>query len=270
MPSSYRAASLALCTIVVVVATGFAGRAAAAGAESATTGAPKAAHVVADDLTPEVTALRARDDAAPVTLHARGRNILAFAPAKTAAAHPVTVVYLHGRTGRAERGCPWFRAGARELGWLVCPEGVEREADGSTSWGGDVLRQSPVVRDALGAAEAEGAAKDPAVAVGFSQGSYVAVDLVKARLARFRGLVLLGAEMHPTAKTFADNGVARVAFGAGQRDGAYASLRAEAARLAAEGVEARFFDLGDIGHAYTATDAAVLRDAITWAGGKDR
>lgn len=203
----------------------------------------------------------------PVTLRAEGHDVLAFPPAKTAAARPMTVVFLHGARGRAENGCPAFRSGASELGWLVCPEAIEPQPGGSWSWGADVFQQRPVVARAIRAAEEKGASSEPGVAVGFSQGSYVALDLVKARFATFRGLVLLGAELHPNVKTLRDAGVLRVALGAGQLDAPHASLMEEALRMENEGLEARFFDLGHVGHTYVVDDSAVLRDAIAWAGG---
>ena len=206
----------------------------------------------------------------PTVLRTRGgKELLAFPPSRVAGARPLSVIYLHGARGRAANGCPWFRSGSSELGWLVCPEAIEKQPDGSWSWGADVFQQGPVVAEALRAAQAEGASAEPGVAVGFSQGSYVALDLVKARLARFRGLVLLGAEMHPTTKTLIDAGVKRVALGAGRLDAPHASLAEEAARLEREGLEARFFDLGGVGHTYAVEDTAVLRDAIAWAGGID-
>jgi predicted esterase len=206
----------------------------------------------------------------PIKLGAGVGELMAFPPSKTArtrAGRPMSVIYLHGARGRVESGCPWFRSGASELGWLVCPEAVEHQPDGSRSWGADVFEQSPIVVRALRAAEANGASPEPGVAVGFSQGSYVALDLVKARLAKFRGLVLLGAELHPNAKTLRDAGVQRVALGAGQLDATHASLVEEARRLDDEGLETRFFDLGRVGHTYAADDPAVLREAIAWAGG---
>lgn len=206
----------------------------------------------------------------PVKVSARGREMLAFPPSKTASAHAMSVVYLHGARGRAENGCPWFRSGASELGWLVCPDSkLEMQPNGSSSWGADVFAQGPIVADALSAARAQGASSEPGVAVGFSQGSYVALDLVKARLATFRGLVLLGAELHPNVKTLRDRGVKRVALGAGIYDAPHDSLVEEAARMSSEGLEARFFDLGHVGHTYAVEDATVLRDAIVWAGGAE-
>lgn len=256
-----------LCLFVAVLLASSLSNRAAAGAT-----ASRSAHTVDAPLKtladPQARGLYA---SSPTVLRTGGgKELLAFPPSRTAAAaRPLAVIYLHGARGRASNGCPWFRSGSSELGWLVCPEAIEKQPDGSWSWGADVFQQAPVVAEALRAAQAEGASSEPGVAVGFSQGSYVALDLVKARLARFRGLVLLGAEMHPTTKTLLDAGVKRVALGAGRHDAPHAMLVEEAARLEREGLEARFFDLGRVGHTYAVEDTTILRDAIAWAGGID-
>jgi predicted esterase len=204
-----------------------------------------------------------------VTLEARTPGaLLAYAPVKHGTAR--TVVYLHGVHGKAENGCPWMRAGAADVGWLVCPRGVRIDdgPTGTASWGSDLPVQGAVVAHALRAAEAAGASPEPGIAVGFSQGAYVALDLVKTRLGRFRGLVLLGApSAHPSARRLIDAGVARIALGAGSLDPAYPIVQADVARLASEGIEARFVDLGRVGHTYVAEDPDALSDAIAWAGG---
>ncbi len=206
----------------------------------------------------------------PLVLHVDSVDVMAYPPATKAETRPLSVIYLHGARGRAENGCPWFRAGASEQGWLVCPEAIEQQPDGSWSWGADVFKQAPIVEGALRAARANGASSEPGIAVGFSQGSYVALDLVKARLAKFRGLVLLGAELHPNAETLKDAGIVRIALGAGQYDHvAHASLVEEAKRLANEGIETRFFDLGRVGHTYMVEETTILNDAIAFAGGAE-
>ena len=257
-----------VCSLAAVLfATSLASRA-ASGNDGV--GRARVAHVAASHVTTlGASEARGMYGSTPTSLRAEGANVMAFPPAKSAARAPMTVIYLHGRHARVANGCPWFRGGASELGWLVCPEGVEEQPDGSWSWGADVFAQGAIVNRTLRAAVANGATREPGVAVGFSQGSYVAVDLVKARLARFRGLVLLGAEMHPNAQTLRDAGVKRIALGAGRLDGAHDSLVEEARRLDGEGLEARFFELGRVGHTYVVDDTSVLRDAIAWAGGKD-
>lgn len=183
--------------------------------------------------------------------------------------HAVPVIYLHGARGLAAKGCPWMRPGASDVGVLVCPEAIVPAEGGTWSWGSDVSKQAVVVDDALAAARAAGASTEPGVAVGFSQGSYVALDLVKTGRAKFRGLVLIGAEMHPSAERLHAAGVTRIVLAAGSQDAAYASMKEEAAKMAnaTAGLEVRFVDLGHVGHTYAAEDTDALRDAIAWAAG---
>lgn len=218
----------------------------------------------------ESGSLETKVESAPVKISYEGHSFLAYAPA-TAKRSSIPVVYLHGVNGRAENGCPHFRSGASEVGWLVCPEGVEKnEATRTASWGGDVIKQGAVVSRALKAAESKGASKEPGVVVGFSQGSYVALDLVKTNLGHFRGLVLIAApEAHPSAKKLQAAGIERVVLAAGARDSSHDVLIADVKRLRDEGMDARFVDLGNIGHTYATEDNAVLRDAIVWAAGGD-
>jgi pimeloyl-ACP methyl ester carboxylesterase len=196
------------------------------------------------------------------------RPVFAFAP-KPSTVDPMSVVYLHGITGRPEHGCPFFERGASELGWLVCPEGAVLHPNGTASWGGDLAAQTAVISHALEVAEKNGASKEPGVAIGFSQGGYVVVDLLRTHRARFRGIVLIAAhQQHPSAQMLREAGVERVALAAGAYDMAHDPLVLDAKRLEREGISTRFFDLGRVGHTYAAEDPNVLREAIAWAGGR--
>jgi predicted esterase len=217
----------------------------------------------------ESAAMDSKVESAPVKIAHEGHSFLAYAPTNAKKQNSITVVYLHGVNGRAENGCPHFRSGASEVGWLVCPEGVQKdESTRTASWGGDVVKQGVVVSRALKAAESKGASKDPGVAVGFSQGSYVALDLVKTNLGHFRGLVLIAApEAHPSAQKLQSAGIKRVVLAAGSRDHSHDALVEDVKRLQSEGMDARFVDLGNIGHTYATEDNALLHDAIVWAAG---
>lgn len=209
--------------------------------------------------------IRAKDLATPVLLRDEQGTILAFPP--RAPAHALTVVYLHGIHGRAENGCPWLREGASEIGWLVCPAANAPLANGTFSWGGTTLEQRAVVARAEQVAHAAGA--DPArsnVIVGFSQGAFVALDLVRARLGRYRGLVLIGADVEPVAQELAAGGVTRLVLAAGSLDASFGRLQRSATRLLRAGVDVRFVDLGRIGHSYETTEKERLREAIAWVG----
>jgi predicted esterase len=255
--------ALTVALTVVVVFTLLARRA------SATTEheAPRSPHALS--ATPRGLARHAAATRAtgPTTLRTDRGDVLAFGPSSRAPAVPAAVVYLHGRSGLAAKGCPWLREGATDLGWLVCPTGVRTDERGLSSWGADLFAQRDVIEDAFRAARLSGAASDRRVVVGFSQGSHVANDLVRCGLGRFTGLVLLGADLHASPERLRDAGVTRVVLGAGSGDPAYAPAKEEVARLAKLGVDARFVDLGAVGHTYAAANADALTDAIRWAGG---
>jgi len=228
---------------------------------------------VAPDRIASASATRAKRSTSPQRLAAEGGAMLAFPPlsvehrgGESASAPALTVVYLHGIHGRAENGCPWFREGAEQLGWLVCPNANAALPGGAFSWGGGVGEQREVVARAERAAARAGASGET-VLVGFSQGSFVAVDLVNAHLGRYRGLVLFSADVAPEAAHLRAAGVSRVVLGAGALDASFAPLQRAAARLRGEGMPVRFLDLGRIGHTYQTTNAGALAEAIAWAGG---
>lgn len=199
--------------------------------------------------------------AAPIFVRGELGDVLAYPPAD--AAKP-TIVYLHGVHGRAENGCPWMRAGTREDGWVICPEPKVKDGVG-WSWTGRSKDDAPIVHAAIAATRSDA----PRVAVGFSQGAYLALDLAKTKRESFRALVLLGADVSPDEKMLASSGVSRVVLAASKDEPWHASVERSAARLSREGarvgIAARFVNLGHVGHMYVAEDPAVLRDAIAWA-----
>jgi pimeloyl-ACP methyl ester carboxylesterase len=254
--SVIRRAAVVCVAAVSTVVTVFVSHAAAGTSEYS---AKPAVHALDSSKTSIDGSTRGYHDSAPVRLN---DGLLAYTPSGDA---KMPIVYLHGINGRPENGCPWFRNGASDLGWLVCPRGVSHAENGTSSWGGDVFAQGAVVSRALEATHSN----TPGVAIGFSQGGYVALDLVKTHQARFRGLVLIAApEAHPRASALREAGVLRVALASGQLDAAYAPLVDDTQRLVGEGIEARFFDLGRVGHTYAAEDPEVIRDAIVWAAGE--
>jgi hypothetical protein len=227
--------------MLVVVCLLFAARSAAASP------VPRTARITAARLDPRV-----RGKYAETTLD----GMLAFPVQNT-----TTVVYLHGIHGLAANGCPWMRSGG---GSLVCPEANVALPNGTFSWSGRADVDHAVV------ARAERAARGSStVLVGFSQGAYVATDIVEAGLGKYRGLVLLSADVSPSAKALADAGIRRVVLGAGELDGSFAPMKKTAERLAREGVEVRFVSLGRVGHTYQAEDREALAAAIAWACGDD-
>lgn len=251
-----------VASIALVVGIAFTARAARA------SGA-RAASSVSSERTTTNAGVRGKDLSQPIVLDAEGTDLFAFPPKKSDDA--ITVVYLHGIHGLPQNGCPWLHEGASEVGWLVCPAANSPLPNGTFSWGGPLGDQRAVVARAERAARASGAdGSKPGVLVGFSQGSYVAVDLVNHKMGSYRGLVLVAAEVEPSSIALRDAGVTRIALAAGRLDGSYGPLKKTAARLEREGiVEVRFVDLGAIGHTYQTTETEAFAHAIAWAGGKD-
>jgi pimeloyl-ACP methyl ester carboxylesterase len=252
VPRAARSAAAICLAIALVLALALVSRAAASPA-------PKHARVARTTGAGTTLAPRGKLPVDPATID----GVLAYPPRKG----ELTVVYLHGIHGRAENGCPYLRAGASEIGWLVCPEANLPEAPGFT-WAGSAADKRAIVARAEQAAHARGADPNaPSVLVGFSQGSYVALELVRAHLGRYRGLVLLGADVEPSAAELSSAGVERVVLASGDRDAPRAALERAAERLRRQGVEARFVSLGAVGHTYAAEHPAALAEAIAWAGG---
>lgn len=256
-----------VCLALVLSLAGLVGIAFTARAAGA--GSARRQALPSTERTPRSAGVRAKYSATPTTIDAEGHPLLAYPPrAKDEKA--ITVVYLHGIHGLPQNGCPWLREGASEVGWLVCPAASSPLPNGTFSWGGPLADQHAVVARAERAAQRAGADGASAnVLVGFSQGSYLAVDLVNHHLGSYRGLVLLAADVELSAAALREAGVTRVALGAGQLDGSYAPLRRTAERLRSDGLDVRFVDLGAIGHTYQTTETAALAGAIAWAGGKD-
>ncbi len=108
-------------------------------------------------------------------------------------------------------------------------------------------------------------AKAPRVLIGFSQGAYVARNLILAQRGRYRAALFSGADISTTAESFRAAGVERVAFAAGRNDMMRKPLEAEHAKPRAAGFPARFVDLGAVGHTYVpANGASDLEATIEW------
>ncbi len=179
------------------------------------------------------------------------------------------VVFLHGTGERPDDGCEGLRAPVRELGWLVCPRGNLAAGRGYT-WGGGAQQMAAQI--AAAEARLDGTQQDaiewsrPGVLIAFSQGAYVALEVLAARPRRTSAALFIGASIQPSKLTLTRLGVSRVGFAAGRYDMTYAAMKRSAEALAEQGVEARFFDLGAVGHTYAAEDPETLTHILRWLG----
>lgn len=212
----------------------------------------------------------AAGEAERIVVSGAGARAVAY-PAQPSAEKKAPVVYLHGICGAPDRGCDAFAAEATRLGPFVCPMANTRCEGGSHSWGGSASNKLDTVDRAMAlVAERTSGALDvgrAGILVGFSQGAYAAMQLIEARPGRFRGLYLVGAKVQLQPEKLLAIGVTRVVLAAGRYDGTFAAMR-DAVHAVGEGkrgFEARFVDLGAVGHTYEA--AADRNEAVheAWA-----
>jgi predicted esterase len=212
--------------------------------------------------------------AEPLRIPGEGPGAITFAyrPRDASAPRPA-VVYLNGRCGVTTNGCPHFREGAEPFGWLVCPPANVACPGGGASWGGSPSDRRDLVANAVSdvarAFPGEVDASAPTVLVGFSQGAWIALDLARQTPSRYRGLLLIGADVEPRPADLRAAGVVRIALAAGAYDMAAAPMAQKAKALAAAGVDARWVSLGTVGHTYVADadHAGAITAALAWLEG---
>jgi predicted esterase len=193
------------------------------------------------------------------------RSVLAFPPENRGGKQPV-FIYLHGIAGGPERGCAELAHAVPTYGWLVCPHANVRDGQ-KYSWGGSLAEQWAVVTQAVRevASEPEVDPSAPVVLLGFSQGAYVAADLVTAYPNKVRAALFVGANVRPQKDALVRSGVKKVAFTAGLYDGTHGYLAESARLLAAAGYPAQFRSLGKVGHTYVGDpEARALDSLISW------
>lgn len=207
---------------------------------------------------------------------ARGIVMRAGSAGDPAEALPAAMtIYLHGMCGTPAHGCDRFRAQSPGPAWLVCPAAPSPCAGGGARWSGSLAARSNAVSDAerrlLAEHPGEVDAARPRVLIGFSEGAYVARDLILAQPGRYRGALFIGADVRLPAAALRRAGVARVAFASGRLDMMRSRLEGADAALKREGFPSRFVDLGRVGHTYVPADDDddALREALAWlsAGG---
>jgi predicted esterase len=178
----------------------------------------------------------------------------------------VEITFLHGNGERPEGGCAALREVLKSAGWTHCPRGNLPFGAGFT-WGADT--KSMV--DRLTFAEASRASKPEDAALpkqrlllAFSQGGYVAPRIVTARPGWYSSILVIAATATYSKASLEALGVRRIGFAAGRWDSTYETMKKNASDLARAGFEARFYDLGPVGHTYLPKNPAELVPIVTW------
>ncbi|HKQ70690.1 MAG TPA: hypothetical protein VJT73_15195 [Polyangiaceae bacterium] len=196
------------------------------------------------------------------------RPVLVYAPALANGERKPVIAMLHGMCDTPENECSAFQSAATSAGFLVCPR-----ANGSCNNGGAIWRGSPEVKRALIDASFEAISTEfglaaetdrDATLIGFSQGAYLALDVVNRGAGPWSNLILIGASVEPDARALRRAGIRRVLLAAGDFDGARPTMQRTARRLARAGFEAKFSSLGPVGHQFAFDMDAWMKDALAW------
>lgn len=178
------------------------------------------------------------------------------------------IVMLHGMCDVAENECPHFAGSATQDRALLCPRANLRCDGGGTIWSGKSELRAKLLDGFL-----ERAARtlpdeiDPQqkpTLVGFSLGSFVALDVAQRSPGTYKNLILLGAKIEPDAKLLKAAGIESVLLGAGDRDMMHQHMVGVAARLSKQGIRSRFVSMGDVGHWFAPDMNTWLADGLAW------
>jgi predicted esterase len=215
---------------------------------------------------------RARADANPagrwLRVGAEERPAIVYAPLLEADAKKPVIVMLHGMCDTPENECNAFHPAATDAGFLVCPRANGACGNGGAMWRGSPESKRALIDDSLAALTTEfgpSAVTDhDATLIGFSQGAYLAVDMVKRSKGPWSSLILIGASIDLDARSLREAGIRRVLLAAGDYDGARPAMQRTAAALIQAGLEAKFASLGPVGHQFAFDMNAWMKDALAW------
>ena len=190
-------------------------------------------------------------------------------------ARPVTVL-LHGMCADSSWTCDWLQYFAMAPQWQICPRATRKcSTEPGYSWTHvtDTRRIVELSLATLKQRHGERLRDDSIVVAGFSLGAHAIAGFVHdlARLTpppvRLRGVVVQGAPVHFSAGDLRKLGL-RIAFTAGDLDGAAPAMRAEAEKLRSEGVDSRYVSLGkDESHFSSVGTGRTIAQLIDWCRG---
>jgi predicted esterase len=195
------------------------------------------------------------------------------------APRPVTFI-LHAICADEIWMCDWLQwSGDLSPQWQLCPRAPSRCDAAGTQWkwtanGAETLA---LLQRALDSAKQRHGARigDAIVLVGMSQGAYEVARVLHVLAQQptptlaVRGVVLHGAQVSLRPSDLKKLDV-RVVLAAGDEDAAAPHMRALAAALKANGVDARWASFGaDVGHFLPVDSAKPMAELIAWARGGD-
>jgi predicted esterase len=196
------------------------------------------------------------------------RPVIVYAPSLEPDTKRPVIVMLHGMCDTPENECNSFHPAATSEGFLVCPRANGACGNGGAIWRGSPESKRALIDDSLAALATEfgpsAMVDHDATLVGFSQGAYLAVDMVKRAKGPWSSLILIGASVDIDAKSLRDAGIRRVLFASGDYDGARSAMQKAAADLVRAGFDAKFVSMGPVAHQFAFDMNAWMKDALSW------
>lgn len=215
------------------------------------------------------TGPRARAETGPFETPFLGkRNVWWVAP-RSEGPHRLMAM-LHGVCNPPGYTCGLWAETAKDLGFLVCPEG-----DGNCgpamydapTWNEGESKIDEDLERAISTVEARHPgelARQAPVLLGFSRGAYVSVKIAAAHPGRWPYLVLIEATPSLSEKQLRAAGVKGVALIAGEIGSQLKGEKKTAQALAQQGFPARFWVMPGAGHHYSNDIDRILREAVEW------
>ncbi len=192
-------------------------------------------------------------------------GVLAYPPARADGPARITVM-LHGMCDTPQNECPEFASSVTRDQWLICPRADVGCSNGGSMWGWRTRQQ--VVESAIARiGQMFPGALDDATGrtlIGFSLGSFAAVDIAHNGDGKWKYVVLLGAKIVPDARLLARAGVSRVLMGSGDFDMMKGHMVEQSRRLDRAGVASRYMSMGRVGHWFARDMDAWLSGALSW------
>lgn len=182
------------------------------------------------------------------------------------------VMFLHGMCDAPENECPELAGAASRDRTIVCPRADLACTGGGTIWNGRPEVRTSLVNGFLERAETAFPGRvDPSARtlVGFSLGSFVALDVAQRQKGTWKNLILIGAKIEPDARKLKEAGIESVLLGAGDRDMMKWHMVKVAESLNKKGIRATFQPMGDVGHWFAPDMDAWLTRGFAWLERRD-
>lgn len=192
-------------------------------------------------------------------------GVLAYPPQDTSAPASVTV-FLHGMCDTPQNECPYFASSVTRKDWLLCPRADANCTNGGATWGWRTRQQTVELAIERIRLTYPGALDDTGARtlIGFSLGSFAALDVAHQGAGKWKYLLLIGAKILPNARLLERAGVHRVLLASGDFDMMKSHMVEQSRLLDRRGMPSAYRSLGRVGHTFAPDMDIWMTGALTW------